>query len=86
MPGVVVLGGGSTGEAFVAALRRLDSAVPIVLVERELVGGECTYWACMPSKTLLRPAEVLAAARIAPLASETRKSVAALARPFITTL
>jgi pyruvate/2-oxoglutarate dehydrogenase complex dihydrolipoamide dehydrogenase (E3) component len=67
---VVVLGGGSTGEAFAAALRRLHPDVPITLVERELLGGECTYWACMPSKTLLRPLEVLAAARRAPGAAE----------------
>jgi pyruvate/2-oxoglutarate dehydrogenase complex dihydrolipoamide dehydrogenase (E3) component len=67
---VVVLGGGSTGEAFAAALRRYDEEVPITLVERELVGGECTYWACMPSKTLLRSPEVVAAARRAPGAAE----------------
>ena len=67
---VLVLGGGSTGEAFCAALRRLDSDVPITLVERELVGGECTYFACMPSKTLLRSPELVAAARIAPGAAE----------------
>jgi pyruvate/2-oxoglutarate dehydrogenase complex dihydrolipoamide dehydrogenase (E3) component len=67
---VVVLGGGSTGEAFAAALRRYDDEVPITLVERELVGGECTYWACMPSKTLLRSPEVVAAARRAPGAAE----------------
>ncbi|MGB2952377.1 MAG: NAD(P)/FAD-dependent oxidoreductase [Gaiellaceae bacterium] len=67
---VVVLGGGSTGEAFVAALRRFDTEVPITLVERELVGGECTYWACMPSKTLLRSPEVVASARRAPGAAE----------------
>ncbi len=67
---VVVLGGGSTGEAFVAALRRLDEKVPIALVERELVGGECTYFACMPSKTLLRAPELVAAAGIAPGAAE----------------
>lgn len=67
---VVVLGGGSTGEAFAAALRRLDAEVPITLVERELLGGECSYWACMPSKTLLRPLEVVHAARIAPGAAE----------------
>lgn len=67
---VVVLGGGSTGEAFAAALRRLDADVPITLVERELLGGECTYWACMPSKTLLRPLEIVAAARRAPGAAE----------------
>jgi pyruvate/2-oxoglutarate dehydrogenase complex dihydrolipoamide dehydrogenase (E3) component len=67
---VVVLGAGSTGEAFAAALRRLDSEVPIAVVERELVGGECTYYACMPSKALLRPGEALAAARNVPGAAE----------------
>jgi pyruvate/2-oxoglutarate dehydrogenase complex dihydrolipoamide dehydrogenase (E3) component len=71
MPGhVVVLGGGAAGEAFVAELRKQDSDVPIALVERELVGGECSYWACMPSKTLLRSPEVLAEARRAPGAAE----------------
>ena len=63
---VVVLGGGSAAEAFVAALRRLDPGASITLVERALLGGECTYWACMPSKTLLRAPELLAAAGIAP--------------------
>jgi dihydrolipoamide dehydrogenase len=63
---VVVLGGGATGEAFCAALRRLDSDVQITLVEARLVGGECSYYACMPSKTLLRPPELLAQARHVP--------------------
>lgn len=67
---VVVLGGGSTGEAFVGALRRLDRETEVVLVERELVGGECSYFACMPSKALLRPVEALAAAARAPGAAE----------------
>jgi pyruvate/2-oxoglutarate dehydrogenase complex dihydrolipoamide dehydrogenase (E3) component len=67
---VVVLGAGSTGEAFAAALRRLDADVPIAIVERELVGGECTYYACMPTKALLRPAEALAATRHVPGAAE----------------
>ncbi len=67
---VVVLGAGSAGEHFVGALRRLDADVEIVVVERELAGGECSYYACIPTKTLLRPVEVLAAARLAPGAAE----------------
>ena len=68
---VVVLGAGSSGEHFVGALRRLDADVEIVVIERELAGGECSYYACVPTKTLLRPAEVLAAARLAPGADES---------------
>jgi dihydrolipoamide dehydrogenase len=63
---VVVLGGGATGEAFLGALRRYDKDVRLTLVEHELVGGECSYWACIPSKTLLRPLEVAFRARLAP--------------------
>jgi len=63
---VVVLGGGSSGEHFVGALRRLDGVVEIMLVERRLVGGECSYWACMPTKTMLRGPELVAATRRAP--------------------
>jgi pyruvate/2-oxoglutarate dehydrogenase complex dihydrolipoamide dehydrogenase (E3) component len=55
---VVVLGGGSTGEHFVGALRRLDDEVDLTLVEGRLVGGECSYFACMPTKTMLRTAEL----------------------------
>jgi pyruvate/2-oxoglutarate dehydrogenase complex dihydrolipoamide dehydrogenase (E3) component len=55
---VVVLGGGSTGEHFVGALRRLDTEAEITLVESRLVGGECSYYACMPTKTMLRAAEL----------------------------
>jgi pyruvate/2-oxoglutarate dehydrogenase complex dihydrolipoamide dehydrogenase (E3) component len=51
-------------------LRRLDSEVEIAVVEHGLAGGECAYYACIPTKTLLRPGEVLAAARIAPGAAE----------------
>jgi len=68
---VVVLGGGVAGESFIAALRRLDKEVRITLVEHELVGGECSYWACIPSKTLLRPLEVESRARLAPGVSAT---------------
>ena len=63
---VVVLGGGSTGEHFVGALRRLDDEVRITLVERLLVGGDCSYWACMPTKTMLRATEVVAETTRAP--------------------
>jgi pyruvate/2-oxoglutarate dehydrogenase complex dihydrolipoamide dehydrogenase (E3) component len=63
---VVVFGGGSSGEHFVGALRRLDDEAAITVVERRLVGGECSYWACMPTKTMLRAPEALAAAQRAP--------------------
>jgi len=59
---VVVLGGGSTGEHFVGALRRHDESAEITLVESRLVGGECSYYACMPTKTMLRAPELVAAA------------------------
>jgi pyruvate/2-oxoglutarate dehydrogenase complex dihydrolipoamide dehydrogenase (E3) component len=67
---VVVLGAGSAGEHFVGALRRLDPDVEIVIVEHGLAGGECSYFACLPTKTLLRPTEALAAAKSAPGAAE----------------
>jgi pyruvate/2-oxoglutarate dehydrogenase complex dihydrolipoamide dehydrogenase (E3) component len=58
---VVVLGAGSTGENVADIAVR--GGLTAVLVESELVGGECSYWACMPSKTLLRGSEALTAAR-----------------------
>ena len=67
---VVVLGAGSSGEHFVGALRRLDPDVEIVIVEHGLTGGECSYYACVPTKTLLRATDALAAARLAPGAAE----------------
>jgi pyruvate/2-oxoglutarate dehydrogenase complex dihydrolipoamide dehydrogenase (E3) component len=63
---VVCLGAGATGEAFVAAMRRADPDAEITIVERNLVGGECTYFACMPSKTMLRSPELEAAVARAP--------------------
>jgi pyruvate/2-oxoglutarate dehydrogenase complex dihydrolipoamide dehydrogenase (E3) component len=63
---VVILGGGSTGEAGVSALRELEPDARITRVERELVGGECSYFACMPTKGMLRPLEAVAAARTVP--------------------
>src|SRR5688572_889848 len=67
---VLVLGAGSSGEHFVGALRALDPEREIVVVERDLAGGDCSYYACIPTKTLLRPGDALAAARLAPGAAE----------------
>ncbi|MPY80045.1 MAG: pyridine nucleotide-disulfide oxidoreductase [Actinophytocola sp.] len=64
---VIVIGGGSTGENAAGYAR--ENGLTAVVVESELIGGECTYWACMPSKALLRPGEVLAAARRVPAAA-----------------
>jgi pyruvate/2-oxoglutarate dehydrogenase complex dihydrolipoamide dehydrogenase (E3) component len=55
---VIVIGAGPAGE--MCAGRAADEGLDVALVERELVGGECAYWACMPSKALLRPAQLLA--------------------------
>ena len=57
-PDVIVLGAGPAGE--VASGLLAGEGLDVALVERELVGGECAYWACMPSKALLRPGELLA--------------------------
>jgi len=57
---VVCLGGGVAGEALAAGLE--GSGLTLAVVERELVGGECPYWGCMPSKTLLRSGETLSEA------------------------
>jgi pyruvate/2-oxoglutarate dehydrogenase complex dihydrolipoamide dehydrogenase (E3) component len=65
---VIVIGAGPAGE--VAAGRLAESGYRVGLVESELVGGECSFYACMPSKGLLRPAEALAEARRVPGAAE----------------
>jgi dihydrolipoamide dehydrogenase len=76
---VIVIGGGPAGEN-AAAYAVAGSDRTAAIVERELVGGECSYWACVPSKALLRPGHVLAAARAMPGVSATGLDVEAVLR------
>ncbi|CAI7975554.1 NAD(P)/FAD-dependent oxidoreductase [Frankia sp. Hr75.2] len=61
---VIVIGAGPAGE--VVAGRCAEAGLSVTVIEHERVGGECSYWGCIPSKTLLRPGEVVAAARAVP--------------------